>query len=532
MTRLIVAAVLSVLIPATASPQALTSLSSLRVGYNTRKATVGPEGELKAQIEEIDRQLAEATRLGRTGDVRRLLAKGTALLAGREWTEEVDFAGSLVLRSDRVVVDSTRPYTVRLEQIYSPSIQLERSLTAHATLRKRSGQGSAGAMGEVVKDLGTVDGVARDLRESPAPFDLDLEGVPDGPYQLAVEVLDGPRSLGTSTLAIAVRKGLDGLVTRLEAEARRAPEGLRADILFPVDRMRNVNRGRLELRTFDPDRAFAAAEAVAADVRAGRNPFARRTGDFTRHYLLASANEIMPYRLYVPASYSSTASAQAPSTGSEQAPSTSSGQAAFPLIIVLHGLGGTEDSFFTNYSGIVPKLAEQHGYIIAAPLGYRVDGSYGWGLGSPPADPNTERIQQRSEEDVMQVLHLVRQQYRIDENRIYLAGHSMGAIGTWKIAPKFPDIWAALGPFAGSGTPATLERIRQIPQIVVHGDADPTVGVQGSRAMVEKMKELGIEVTYIEVPGGGHSDVVAPNLPAMFEFFNRHSKAPRPTSQP
>ena len=92
----------------------------------------------------------------------------------------------------------------------------------------------------------------------------------------------------------------------------------------------------------------------------------------------------------------------------------------------------------------MPKLAEQHGYIVAAPLGYRVDGSYGWGLGTPPADPATKRVQERSEEDVMQVLQLVRQQYRIDENRIYLAGHSMGAIGAWKIAAKFPDIWAAL----------------------------------------------------------------------------------------
>jgi poly(3-hydroxybutyrate) depolymerase len=520
MRRLIAFAAVCLLVPAVASPQALTSISSLRVGYNTRKATLQPQGELKAQLDEVDRELAEATRTGRTGDVRRLLAKGTALLAGREWNDAADFAGSLVVRTDRVVVDSTRPFTVRLEQIYSPSIQLERSLTAQATLRKRAaqgGQGAQGAAGEVVKELGTADGVARDLRESPAVFDLDLQGVPDGPYQVAVEVLDGTRSLGTSTLAIAVRKGLDDLVTRLEAEARRTPEALRADILFPVDRMRQVNRGRLELRTFDPDRDFAAAEAVAAAVRAGKNPFATRTGDFKRHYLLAAANEIMPYRLYVPTTYAAAAPGQP-------------GQ-SFPLIVALHGLGGTEDSFFTGYEGRIPKLAEQHGYIIAAPLGYRVDGSYGWGLGTAPADPNTRRVQERSEEDVMQVLRLVRQQYRIDENRIYLAGHSMGAIGTWKIAPKFPDIWAALGPFAGSGQPATLEGIRHIPQFVVHGDADRTVSVQGSRAMVEKMKELGVEVTYIEVPGGGHSDVVPPNLPAMFEFFNSHRKTTRPISQ-
>jgi poly(3-hydroxybutyrate) depolymerase len=517
MKRSLVLAAVALLLPATAAPQALTSLSSVRVRYNTQKETVRPEGALKAQIDEIDRQIAEVSRLGQTGELRRLLAKGTTLLAGREWTDAVDFANSLVIRSDRVVVDPTSLHVVRLEQIYTPAIQLAGSLTAHATVRKRSAQGSqaAPAATEVVKDLGTTDGLARDLRESPAIFELNLKGVADGAYQLNIDVADGARALGGATLAIAIRSGLDDLVSRLEADARHAPEALRADILFPIDRMRNVNLGRLELRTFDPERDLAEAEATAAAIRAGKHPFAARTGDFKRHYLLTSAAEIMPYRLYVPTGY--TPGAQG---------------AAFPLIIALHGLGGTEDSFFTGYDNVMPKLAEQHGYIVAAPLGYRVDGSYGWGLGNAPADANTRRVQERSEEDVMQVLQLVRQQYRIDENRIYLAGHSMGGIGTWKIAAKFPDIWAAIAPFAGSGTPSTLERIRHVPHFVVHGDDDRTVSVRGSRTMVERAKDIGIDVTYIEVPGGSHSGVVAPNLPGMFEFFNAHRKNGRATSQP
>jgi predicted peptidase len=111
-------------------------------------------------------------------------------------------------------------------------------------------------------------------------------------------------------------------------------------------------------------------------------------------------------------------------------------------------------------------------------------------------------------------------------------GHSMGAIGTWKIAPKYPDLWASIGMFAGSGAADTLERIKHVAQFVVHGDADATVNVRGSRNMVAKAKELGIDVKYIEVPGGSHSGVVAPNLAGMFEFFNAHRKAARPTAQP
>src|SRR5580765_6560795 len=136
--RLVILAVaVGLLTPVTASPQALTSLQSLRVSYNTRKATVKPEGELKTQIDAVDRDLAAATRLGRTGEVRRLLAKGTTLLAGRAWTPELEFTTSVVIRSDKVVVDSSRPYTVRLEQIYAPALALESPLTAHLVLRQR-----------------------------------------------------------------------------------------------------------------------------------------------------------------------------------------------------------------------------------------------------------------------------------------------------------------------------------------------------------------------------------------------------------
>ena len=100
--RLITASIcvsLCLLLPANAGAQALTSLASVRVGYTTRKNTVKPQGELKAQIDALDAQIAEATRLGKTGELRRLFAKGIALLAGGPWTDALDYSSSLVLRT-------------------------------------------------------------------------------------------------------------------------------------------------------------------------------------------------------------------------------------------------------------------------------------------------------------------------------------------------------------------------------------------------------------------------------------------------
>jgi len=113
----------------------------------------------------------------------------------------------------------------------------------------------------------------------------------------------------------------------------------------------------------------------------------------------------------------------------------------------------------------------------------------------------------------------------VDESRIYLIGHSMGAIGTWALGAKYPNVWAALVPFSGVASPTLAEQMKGIPQFVVHGDNDATVNVSGSRNMVAALKKVGANVTYIEVAGGSHTDMVVPNLPQAFEFLAAQRKA-------
>jgi predicted peptidase len=248
---------------------------------------------------------------------------------------------------------------------------------------------------------------------------------------------------------------------------------------------------------------LSAAEATLTAAKSGKDPFKNRTGDQERHYLLDGANEIMPYRVYVPTTYTAAKPA--------------------PLVIALHGLGANEDSFFDRYDKLPPQLAEKHGFLMAAPLGYRVDGFYGSPIGSG-VDAAAQQKQQLSEKDVMEVLRRMRAAYNVDTSRIYLIGHSMGAIGTWYLGAKYADIWAALVTFAGTGSRQSVERMKALPQFVVHGDADRTVPVTGSRTMVDEMKKLGMNVTYVEVPGGTHTGVVVPNLPAAFDFLAAQKK--------
>jgi hypothetical protein len=112
------------LTPTPAVSQSLPNLPLTRLAYTVRKRVVNPTGDLKTKIDAIDAQLAEATKDGRTGEIRRLLAKGMTLMAGNEWTDALDYKNSLALRSDQVVVDSSKPYEVRMEQIYSPTLVL------------------------------------------------------------------------------------------------------------------------------------------------------------------------------------------------------------------------------------------------------------------------------------------------------------------------------------------------------------------------------------------------------------------------
>ena len=500
---LFVAVVAQLAAASQATAQARTPVAGLRTQYNTARTQAKPTAELKAQFDALEAQIARAAQLGRTGEVRRLYSQGIALAGGRAWTPQLEFASSLALRTERVFVDGTGAVNVRLEQIYTPSIELAEPLLVRVALHKPGAGARANQVGDKIKDVGAFEGVSRDLIDNPFLFDVDLSAVADGRAFVRAEAFQGSQSLGAATLAFEVRRGVDRRLQQLETGVGQVKgfEALRAEVLYPVDYIRNVDRGNIPVGQFDYDRELTMAETALASLQGGKDPFAGKTGDFKRHYTFTEAGEVMPYRLYVPTSYK--------------------GDRAYPLIVMLHGNGLNENQFMDG-SGDLQRLAEERGYIVVAPLGYRVDGGYGYNNGSRSAEE--VRKLRLSEKDVLNVLELMKTFYRIDPARTYLAGHSMGGGGTWYMGAQHAALWAGLGSFAGAATPETIPPLPRTPQFIVHGDADATVTVERSRSMVAALKKLGVDHQYVEVPGGTHGNVITPNLKGMFDFFDKHRK--------
>ena len=95
----------------------------------------------------------------------------------------------------------------------------------------------------------------------------------------------------------------------------------------------------------------------------------------------------------------------------------------------------------------------------------------------------------------------------VDASRIYLMGLSMGAMCTYDLCCRFPQLFAAAVPICGTVNPARIsssDGIEKIAFSLYHGDADETVPVEGSRKAYCALKEKGASVRLKEFPGCGH----------------------------
>jgi predicted peptidase len=169
------------------------------------------------------------------------------------------------------------------------------------------------------------------------------------------------------------------------------------------------------------------------------------------------------------------------------------GDKEYPLILFLHGAGetkgGSKQPVEVGLGPAVKKRAKTFPFIVVI----------------PQSQKRTWQADSADAQRALAMLAEVQKAYKVDPKRIYLTGLSMGGFGTWSLATKYPEKWAAIVPICGGGDPKQAAKIKDIPCWCFHGDADKAVPVSRSRSMIKALKDAGGSPRYDEYAGVGHN---------------------------
>lgn len=159
----------------------------------------------------------------------------------------------------------------------------------------------------------------------------------------------------------------------------------------------------------------------------------------------------------------------------------------FPLVLFLHGSGERGDDLEKVKVNGIPKLVEagkKFPFILVSP---QARSNEGW-----------------ESRDLMRLIQSLQQKYRIDEDRLYLTGLSMGGYGSWDMAIKYPGLFAAVVPVCGGGDSSKVWLMRNTPTWVFHGAKDNVVPLKSSQDMVDALRQHNPSVRFTVYHDAGH----------------------------
>ena len=123
------------------------------------------------------------------------------------------------------------------------------------------------------------------------------------------------------------------------------------------------------------------------------------------------------------------------------------------------------------------------------------------------------------------LLDEIEAKYRVDKDRIYLTGLSMGGRGSYRLAALAPDRFAAVAPIAGGANPIYAPALKNLPIWATHGAKDQSVPIAEDQGIVDALKALNADVKFTVVAEGGHdvwSDVYAGT--EIYDWFLAHKR--------
>ncbi len=172
------------------------------------------------------------------------------------------------------------------------------------------------------------------------------------------------------------------------------------------------------------------------------------------------------------------------------APAAAEGEPA-PLLVFLHGAGQCGSDNLQQLRGLPEQMALPH---------WRR--RYPCYLLAPQCPKGAHWSDAMS--DLTQLIDALLEGCPVDRRRVYLTGLSMGGFGSWELAARRPDLFAAVVPICGGGDPPWADSLVATPIWAVHGGADESVPAAHSREMIDAVIAAGGRPRYTELPGVGH----------------------------
>ncbi len=173
----------------------------------------------------------------------------------------------------------------------------------------------------------------------------------------------------------------------------------------------------------------------------------------------------LPYCLYLPDNYSS--------------------DKKYPVILFLHGAGEIGNDNTLQLNNIKNMFTYNADYIAQSIL-------------ICPQTPEWWRLDRENYQDgkgtlssAINLLKEIQNKYSCDSNRTYLTGLSMGSFATWSVLERYGDMFAAAVPVCGGGNEMMAESYVDIPIVMYHGTADPTVSFQSSQRTYDAIVAAG-----------------------------------------
>ena len=187
---------------------------------------------------------------------------------------------------------------------------------------------------------------------------------------------------------------------------------------------------------------------------------------------------------------------------------------AWPLLLFLHGMGERGNDLEQVKLHGPPKMVaegKRFSFVLVSPQ----CPENGWWA----TDLQLRRLDALLDEVVSR--------YRVDEDRTYVTGMSMGGFGTWALAIRHPHRFAAIAPVCGGGNPGVAARIKHLPVWAFHGAKDERVPLQKSQEMVDALRAVGGDVTFTVYPDAAHDSWTQTySNPELYAWFLQHRRRP------